>query len=163
GAGLSGQIALQHLPAASPVVPTAPSTASSQTALQDVAVGPGVAPWVSGRAGIPGSNEGGLTYSGQALRLDLRHAFLLTRHAAISLGLGGSALLARHTGEEKTSALCGGGGDLPALIGVRTTNDIYSFWFGPRGGFDILSCDVSVAPNSPDVNVSGKHFYGGLV
>jgi hypothetical protein len=156
GAGLSGQLALQRLPA----VPAA--VAANQSSLQDLAIAPGVAPWVSGRMGIVGSNEGGLTYSGHALRIDLRHAFTLGKGAALSVGLGGTAVIARRPGEDNANGVYGGGGDLPVLIGLRSTGDVYAFWFGPRAGFELLGGGVQLDQNSPVLEVAGRHFYGGL-
>jgi hypothetical protein len=155
GAGLSGQLAL--------VPSSTAATSPNQGSLQDLAVAPGVAPWVSGRAGIPGSNEGGLTYSGHALRVDARHAFELNRAVAISLGVGATAVLARRPGDSDASGVYGGGADVPLLIGVRSSSDIYAFWFGPRGGFDILSGGLQLGQSSPVLDVSARHFYGGLV
>jgi hypothetical protein len=156
GAGLSGQLALRPLPA------VAASVAQDQSSLEDLAIAPGVAPWVSGRVGIPYDNEGGLTYSGHALRLDLRHAFMFGKGAALSIGLGGTAVLARRPGEDDANGVYGGGGDLPILIGLRSTGDIYAFWFGPRVGFDILQGGIQQDPTSSALEVSGKHFYAGL-
>src|SRR6187549_3089463 len=53
--------------------------------------GPAVAPYAAARIGIPGTNEAGLSYSGHALRGDLRHAFEWD-HSALSAGLGISGL-----------------------------------------------------------------------
>ncbi len=156
GAGLSGQLALRPLPA------VAPAIAPDRGSLQDLAIAPGVAPWVSGRVGIVGSNEGGLTYSGHAVRLDLRHAFNFGNGAALSVGLGGTAVLARRPGEANANGVYGGGGDLPVLIGLRSRSDVYAFWFGPRAGFDILAGGIQLDETSPTLDVSAKHFYGGL-
>jgi hypothetical protein len=160
GAGVSGQVALLPL--------SAPAGASTQnpTSLQNLTVSPGVAPWAAGRIGFEGSNEAGLTYSGRTLRLDGRHAFLLGKgNVAISVGLGASALMAERPGSDQASGVFGGGADLPVLLGIRSTSDLYAFWFGPRGGFEILSgrtqiTDSSAMPTLYDV--SGKHFYAGL-
>jgi hypothetical protein len=170
GAGLSGQLALMHLPQ------VAGAVSPNQGSLQDLAVGPGVAPWVSGRVGIPGSNEGGLTYSGHALRLDFRHVFPITPGMAVSLGLGGTAIIARGPSSANAgtapdaSAVYGGGGDVPLLIGWRSASDLYSIWFGPRGGFDILGGSVPAGMTTTEGSdtitldsVSARHFYGGLV
>jgi len=166
GAGLSGQIALMHLPTLS-----SGAASPNQGSLQNLAVAPGVAPWVSGRAGIPGSNEGGLTYSGHALRLDFRHAFNITPAMAVSVGLGGTAIIARGPADANASAVpdasavYGGGGDVPILIGWRSASDLYSIWFGPRGGFDILGGSVPADMTTMTTldSVSARHFYGGLV
>jgi len=157
GAGLSGQLALKPLPQVSA------ATAPNQAELQDLAVAPGVAPWVAGRVGIPGSNEGGLTYTGHALRLDIRHAFLIGQNAALSVGLGGSAIIARRPGDGDADGVYGGGADLPVLIGFHTSSNIFACWFGPRGGFDILEGGVQLDENSLPLQVSARHYYGALV
>ena len=160
GAGLSGQLALQRLQAAPGL------SAQNEASLQNLAVGPGVAPWAAGRIGLAGSNEAGMTYSGRTLRLDARHAFLLGKgNVALSVGLGASALMAERPGSDQASGVFGGGADVPVLLGVRSTSGIYSFWFGPRAGFEILSgrvqlVDTSAMPTLYDV--AGKHFYAGL-
>jgi hypothetical protein len=154
GAGLSGQVAVR--PNAAP--------SQDQAVLQNLTVGPGIAPWAAGRAGLPYSNEAGLTYSGRALRLDARHAFSLGKSGAISLGLGATALMAHRPGVDRESAVLGGGADVPLLIGWRSTGGLYAFWFGPRGGFEIVSGGI-VVPNDlelPLYGVQGKHFFGGL-
>jgi hypothetical protein len=161
GAGLSGQLALQSLQAAA-----GPAT-QNQSSLQTLAVAPGVAPWAAGRIGFEGSYEGGITYSGRTLRLDGRHAFLLGKgNVALSVGLGASALMAERPGSsDQASGVFGGGADIPVLIGWRSASDLYSFWFGPRGGFEILSGRVQLADGSqmpPLYDVSGRHFYAGL-
>ncbi len=157
GAGLSGQLALKPLSQATA------ATAPLQGELQDLAVAPGVAPWVAARMGIPGSNEGGLTYSGHAVRLDIRHAFLIGQNAAVSVGLGGSAIIARRPGDGDADGVYGGGGDLPVLIGFRTSSNIFSCWFGPRGGFDILEGGIQLDENSAPLQLSARHYYAGLV
>ena len=163
GAGLSGQLALQQLH-----YPPAPANQPDVGSLQTLAVAPGVAPWVSGRMGLPGSNEGGLTYSGHALRLDARHAFALSKTAALSIGLGADAIIARRPDDASGSGVFGGGADIPLLIGFHSASDLYAFWFGPRGGFDILAGRLELGdptsttpPSTTDVNA--RHFYGSLV
>jgi hypothetical protein len=158
GAGLSGQVALEALHA--PV-----ATASKQSSVQDLAIGPGLAPWGAGRMGLASSNEAGLTYSGRDLRLDFRHAFVFGK-AALSVGLGASAIMAARPGDNNASGVYGGGADIPVLIGWRSAAGLYSFWFGPRGGFQILGGriqlgdDASAMPSIYDIH--GKHFYAGL-
>jgi hypothetical protein len=153
GGGLSGQLALE------PLHPSSAST-SQQGSLQDLAVGPGVAPWAAGRVGLIGSNEAGLTYAGRDVRADVRHAFTIGRLAALSVGLGASVVMAQRPSDATNTAVYGGGLDIPVLIGVRNSSDNYAFWFGPRGGFEILRGDVPLDPNIFDVQVT--HFYAGL-
>jgi hypothetical protein len=165
GAGLSGQIALKPLP---PATLPAGQEAQNDATLQDLGVAPGVAPWISGRMGLAGSNEVGLTYAGRSVRLDGRHAFSLGK-PTLSVGLGASAVMARRPGEGfDTSGVFGGGADVPVLLGLRSTSDIYSLWFGPRAGFEIVSGRLQLGPTGPEaaatqLEVSGRHFYGMLV
>src|SRR5262249_14255801 len=113
GAGLSGQVALMPLP-------TTTGTAANNAKLQQLTAAPGVAPWVGGRIGIQGDNEGGLTYSGRSLRLDGRHAFSLGA-PTLSVGLGLSAISAQRPGEGKDgSSVFGGGFDVPILFGAKS-------------------------------------------
>jgi hypothetical protein len=160
GAGLSGQLALAHLP-----TDKLPAEAQNRGTLQNMAVSPGIAPWGAARVGVPASNEAGLTYTGRSIRVDARHAFLLGKSAALSIGLGASGLLPVSPNGGNARGVWGGGGDLPVLIGVRSASDIVSFWFGPRGGFEILTGQVQLsdfAGNIPLFDVYGKHFYVGL-
>jgi hypothetical protein len=157
GAGVSGQLALKNLKGSS-----APS--NNAGSLQNLSVAPGVAPWGAGRLGFAGSNEAGLTYSGREFRVDGRHAFSLGRSKtspALSVGLGASAIVAQRI-SDTASAVYGGGADVPVLIGVRSTGDLYAVWFGPRAGFEILRGQLQFDKKSPLIDVSGRHFYGGL-
>jgi hypothetical protein len=154
GAGLSGELALQ------PLRPTTTPASQNVGPLQDLAVAPGVAPWAAGRVGLAGSNEAGLTYSGRAIRLDARHAFPIGK-AALSIGLGASAVMAQRPEDTDGGGVYGGGADVPVLLGVRSASDLYAFWFGPRAGFEILSGRLQPDPTSL-TDVQAKHFYAGL-
>jgi hypothetical protein len=158
GAGVSGQLALKPLPP-----PTQPGGQNAGS-LQDLAVAPGVAPWISGRMGLTGGNEAGLTYAGREIRVDARHAFTLGR-VTLSAGLGASAILARRPGDgSNASGVFGGGADVPLLIGVKSTSDIYALWFGPRAGFEIVSGRLQLGGDEASLfDVTARHFYGGLV
>lgn len=164
GAGLSGKLALS-----TPSLTTAdPAEAQSLLSLEDVAVAPGVAPWVAARAGLPGSNEGGVTYTGRSVRVDARHAFDLDG-AALSLGLGGSVLLRdRAGGDPDSSGVTGGGLDLPVLFGWTSQSEIYTIWVGPRGGFEVLTTRVQPSepaeePEEGFLDVDARHFHVGAV
>lgn len=141
GAGLSGQVVLQDLPATA--TPTAPDRPSLESQLQTRTIAPAIAPWVSARVGIVGSNEAGLTYSGRAVRLDGRHAFQLNKKntLALSLGLGGELLLVGRPqpGQQEPQSLLGGGVDVPFLFGWRSTAGLYSAWIGPRPGISFVN------------------------
>lgn len=112
-----------------------------------VTEGPAVAPYVSARVGIPGSNEAGLSYSGQALRADARHAFEW-EHSALSAGLG---ITGRGLGQSSLDLpgadldhAHGFGLDLPLLYGYRTDADLISVWAGVRGSVDQWSGNVAL-------------------
>jgi hypothetical protein len=159
GAGLSGQLALKPLPAE-----TTPG-AQNDAPLQQLGVAPGVAPWVSGRMGVEGDNDFGLTYSGRAIRVDGRHAFSLGR-PTLSIGLGASAIMARRPGDgNDVSGVFGGGADVPLLLGIKSASDLYSIWFGPRGGFEIMGGRLQIGSDAMPMtyDVHAKHFYGMLV
>jgi len=159
GAGLSGQLALKPLP------PEAMAGAQNDASLQQLGVAPGVAPWVSGRVGLAGDNDVGLTYAGRSIRLDGRHAFSLGR-PTLSIGLGASAIMARRPGDgNDVSGVFGGGADVPLLIGVKSASDLYAIWFGPRGGFEIMGGRLQLGPEgmATTYDVHAKHFYGMLV
>ena len=138
--------------------------------LEDFAVAPGVGPWGAGRVGIPGENEAGITYAGRSFRVDVRHAFPVG-DLHLSLGVGGSALVPRERGGgDDLGAVTGGGADVPILLGWVSDAELYSVWFGPRGGFEILTGSIVESEFLPggreDVKVpfSGKHFFvGGLL
>ncbi len=137
GAGLSGQPVLQNLPSAAGT-----DQNNLETQLQNKTIAPAVAPWISARVGIAGSNEAGLTYNGRAIRLDGRHSFQLNKKnsLALSAGLGGELLLiGRPTSTEKDPvSLLGGGFDVPLLFGWRSTAGLYSAWIGPRPGITFV-------------------------
>jgi hypothetical protein len=107
----------------------------------ELASAPGIAPVVAGRVGIEGDNEAGLTYSARSVRLDGRHAFDIAPFT-LSLGLGGSFILPKSLGDDEGS-IKGGGADIPAIVGWRSDADLYSVWFGPRVGFEVLDGQVS--------------------
>lgn len=160
GAGASGQLALRSV-----------GTENSDTVrLEQATVAPGVAPWVGGRAGIDGSNEAGLTYTGRAVRVDGRHAFEFG-DMALSAGAGASAIFPQRPGRgDDETRLYGGGIDVPLLFGVRTRSDFYALWIGPRAGFSIMGGSVRavdvVAPGEEEADArefDARHFHVGLV
>lgn len=166
GAGMSGRVAL--LPPDAPTGADAPEAIAGAAALEDLTVAPAIAPWVAGRIGFEGSNEAGLTYAGRAIRLDGRHAFALGT-PTLSVGLGGSVLVARRPGSSADErSVFGGGLDVPVIIGVTSTSDIYSLWGGVRGGFELLRGAIRGAPElGGDLPVeeafSGHHVHAGFV
>lgn len=132
-------------------VPGAPAgdARSTRGALIALAEGPAVAPFAAARVGIPGTNEAGLSYSGQALRGDFRHAFDWGS-SALSAGLG---VTGRGFGQSAVdppgtdlSGAHGLGVDLPILLGYRTDADLISVWGGLRASFDHWSGSVALDP-----------------
>ncbi|XXX75755.1 hypothetical protein WMF30_49705 [Sorangium sp. So ce134] len=176
GAGLSGDLIVAGATAppeagAGAAGGAAASDRAAQRKLSEIAVSPGVAPWASARVGIEGGNEAGLTYTGRALRLDGRHAFPLG-DAALSLGLGASALFAGAPGPsaEPTAErgdVYGAGIDVPLLLGFRSDADLYALWFGPRLGLELLGGEVRLPagsdPRGSLVDASGQHLRLGFV
>jgi len=139
GAGLSGQPVLRSLSAA-------PGTAeaNAEAVLETRMIAPALAPWVSARVGITGSNEAGLTYTGRAARLDGRHGFKLSKSLALSAGLGGEVILAgRRDAAGEPTLMAGGGVDVPVLFGWMSTGGLYSGWIGPRAGFRWIRGEVT--------------------
>src|SRR6185369_15024281 len=60
------------------------------------------------------------------------------------------------------SGVFGGGGDVPLLIGVKSASDLYSIWFGPRGGFEVMGGRLQLGQDSV-FDVQARHYYGMLV
>jgi hypothetical protein len=160
GAGFSGNV---------PIPPSeTPENDIVLRSLEEAAVAPGLAPWVGGRYGIDGDFDAGIIYSGRAIRLDARRAFVIGE-PALSVGLGLSGLLPRR--DDDLGLRVGGfGGDVPLLIGVRSRADVYALWLGVRGGAELLRGERESVPDptQPDVllveAVDGWHAYaGGLI
>jgi hypothetical protein len=167
GAGMSDRFVLgaekRALDEAQLRAPGAPLPANdpgyTRGLLVAVAEGPALAPWVSARVGIPGSNEGGLSYTGQALRADGRHAFEWD-NSALSLGLG---LTGRGFGQSALdlpgadlSHASGVGLDLPLLFGYHTDADLISIWAGLRGAYDHWSGKVTLDSDAPFTLSAGR-------
>jgi len=132
-------------------------------------VAPGVAPYVSGRAGVGSHFELGLTYSGRAARFDARRSFE-SGGLALSLGVGASYLF---YGDEDAAALPnvdlsatqGFGADVPVLVGWQSAARLVMVWAGVRGGFDhvgIADTNPTQFPQMPTLaELSATRFYGG--
>ncbi|MEO7033850.1 MAG: hypothetical protein ABI335_08525 [Polyangiaceae bacterium] len=174
GAGMSDRLVLgDEKHALSDVEGRAPNAASPPTndprytrgVLVALAEGPAVAPWVNARVGLPGSNEAGLSYTGQALRLDARHAFEWDQ-SALSLGLGltgrgfgQSALDLPGTDLDRAN---GFGLDVPILFGYHTDAELISVWAGARAEYDRWSGSVTLDANSTFA-LSAQRFAAGPV
>jgi hypothetical protein len=134
-----------------------------QGALAELAMAPGVAPYVAARAGLGNHNEVGLTYTARSLRLDARHAFEWPS-LAVSVGLAGIGALPRVVDRPKDGLdEAGGAGlrtmdvessrgyglELPLLFGYRSSADVVKLWAGLRAGFERDSYYVTIV-EAPD-------------
>ncbi|HEY3665004.1 MAG TPA: hypothetical protein VGL19_03345, partial [Polyangiaceae bacterium] len=160
GAGMSDRLLLgseqRALGDAQRRAPGAPLPAGdpayTRGVLVAVAEGPALAPWASARVGIPGSNEAGLSFTGQALRLDARHAFQ-SQNSAWSVGLGltdrgfGQSALELPGTDLKHPG--GVGLDLPLLFGYHTDAELISIWAGARAAYDHWSGAVTLDAAAP--------------
>ncbi len=130
-----------------------------------VAEGPALAPWASARVGITGSNEAGLSFTGDAIRADARHAFDWGETAfsagvgVTGRGLGHSALELPGTDLNRVN---GYGVDVPLLYGYRTDADLISIWAGLRGALDHWSGKVAL-DDMGDANLSATRLSLGPV
>jgi len=142
-------------------------------ALVAAAINPGIAPVVAARVGIGAQAEGGLTYTGRGVRIDLRRAFLFGEdHAfALSLGAGGSAALyGRLQGSPlpgvNLSDLRGWGADVPILLGYEAQGGLYMVWIGARAGWEhdtigALTTEGGPGLGVPPIGLSADRFWGG--
>lgn len=130
-----------------------------------VVEGPALAPWASARIGITGSNEAGLSYSGDTVRADARHSFDWGE-TAFSAGLGVSGHGLGHSALDLPGAdlnrVNGFGLDLPLLYGYRTDADLISVWAGVRGALDHWSGKVNLDANG-EANLGATRFSLGPV
>lgn len=163
----------RDIAAKDPNAPGAPGTNPdyAKGALVAAAVAPGLAPFVAARVGVGSQFEGGLGYTGRAVRADMRRSFD-DAHWSLSLGLGASAALyGRQQGTELAnvdlSALHGYGADVPVIAGWESSGGIYMAWFGVRGGFehDVLEAVTSEPKNTtlgtPPIHLDATRFWGG--
>ncbi len=129
--------------------------------LESWSVGPGVSPWVSARTGLGNGFEGGVGASARSIRLDGRKSFE-RGSAALSIGLGVSAIMAERPGDEpNNSGVFGGGFDVPVLLGWHSSADLYALWIGPRLGGELVG--GGIAADGEGVEVSGRHLWFGGV
>jgi hypothetical protein len=140
--------------------PTGPGDVTfAKGAVALAAVAPGIAPVAGARVGLGDGFEGGLTYTGHAVRADARRAFPLSSAWALSLGVGGSAVLYGR-GQEADAALPdvdlgglhGWGADAPLLLGYQSDGDLYMFWIGARGGWEHVA--IGDLPGEPGTTPS---------
>jgi hypothetical protein len=156
------EAAMQPAP---PGAPPGKDPRAANGAVVALAEGPRVAPFAAARVGVPGSNEAGLSYSGQAVRGDFRHAFDWGAYA-LSTGLGVTGRFG-HTSADlppdtDLSGAHGLGLDLPILFGYRSDADLISVWGGVRGSFDHWSGSVSLDPN-PAFDLNARRWSVGPI
>lgn len=138
-------------------------SAYAQGALVAASIAPGLAPVVAARVGLGQGFEGGVAYSGRAVRADVRRSFDLSLHWALSAGAGGTAAVAgRQQGialpNVDVAALHGWGADVPLLVGYESDGQLYSVWLGARAGWEHV--DISAAGAGP-ATLSATRFWGG--
>lgn len=150
--------------------PTDPTYAKG--ALIAAAVAPGLAPFASGRFGVGSRFEAGLTYTGRAVRADVRRSF---DYGDVSLSVGGGVSYIFHGDQGEASlpyvdvsSIEGYGADVPVLIGWQSAARLLMVWGGVRGGFDrigIGDTNPSQFPVTPTMSSPGElsatRFYGG--
>jgi len=193
GVGASGQFVFGggessvdrvSVPPGSPVASSNAERVYLEGAVSRAALAPGVAPWAGARAGLGGSNEGGLTYTGRAARIDARHAFG-DDTVAVSLGVGASAVLmhpgsnsdlpppgsavpaGRFSGRSDDIAATGWGFDVPVIVGWRSSASIVEAWAGVRAGVERVAGDLetqsSVGAQGRASVTAFRKYGGGLV
>jgi hypothetical protein len=145
--------------------PTPGDARYTRGVLVALAEGPALAPWAAARVGIAGSNEAGLSFTGQAARADARHAFDWGS-TAFSAGLGVTARGFGHSPLElpgtDLNRVNGFGVDVPLLFGYRTDADLISVWGGLRGAYDHWSGKVELDA-SADSTLSAARISAGPV
>jgi hypothetical protein len=164
-AGFSGTIAVGSVAralrdATSEEEPNASSPPGSDAtyakgALVAASVAPGLAPFVAARVGLGAQLEGGLTYTGRAVRADVRRSFELARNWSLGAGIGGSAALSGHGDGAglpgvDLGALHGWGADVPVLVGYESDAGLYTAWLGARAGWEHVSIGPLPAPPGTD-------------
>jgi len=142
-------------------------------ALVAASIGPGIAPFGAARVGVGAQVEGGLTYTGRALRVDLRRSFDLSPHWALSVGAAGSAALYGHQNgvllpNVDLGELHGWGADVPVLLGFRSEGDLYMLWLGARAGWEHVDISEVSSQSTPTLGeaplgLSATRFWGGGV
>ena len=144
------------------VVSDRPTETYTRGALAAAAMAPGVSPLVSGRVGLGYDAEGGLAYTGRAVRIDGRWA-LEGEAVALSFGAGGSALLSRRGASPDAQiaglnldATTGWGIDVPVVFGWRSAAEVVWWWTGVRGGYERLRGDVGYEGPAPALPIDGE-------
>jgi hypothetical protein len=133
-------------------------------ALVTATIAPGLAPWVSARAGLGEGFEAGLATSGRSVRLDLRRSVDATPHWAVAAGVGASAVLTgRGDGTSwpliDLSSERGWGVDVPVLVGYESDGRLYAVWLGARAGAEHIDATAAAGGGG----LSATRVWGGGV
>lgn len=160
-----------------PQAPGAPGSnpAYAKGALVAAAAAPGLAPFIGARVGVGDAFEGGLAYTGRALRADMRRSFDKEKWS-LSVGLGlTAALYGVRSGSGAAlpnvdlGSLHGYGFDVPVLVGWESDGGLYKVWGGARGGFERdvvekLSTEPRAASLGGDpLRLDADRFWAGAV
>lgn len=129
------------------------ATSYRRGALVAASYAPGLSPWVGARAGLGYQLEAGLTYTGRAMRIDLRRSFTLTKKITFSAGAGALRAIGRRgDGESRDlsgldlAGLRGLGVDVPLLVGWSSDSDLVRLYGGVRAGHEVVDGDIGVGP-----------------
>lgn len=174
GAGLTGTFTAGGTRSAIADAGSTPADtgAYAQGAAAIAGIKPGVAPWLGARVGLAPAAEAGITYTGRGARVDGRYAIISRDRWALSVGVGGSFVLPRVSGDAsdqlqglRLDGERGWGGDVPILIGWRSDSEVVSLWAGPRAGYERLTGTVSLGAVSPAPtgDLTLDHWYAGGV
>ena len=132
---------------------------------------PGVAPFLSARAGIAEDWEAGIAYSGRSARVDGRYA-IQERHLALSGGLA-LELVVAHPSEESDngapsspalrgvdpSGVSGWAVSVPLMVGYRSDAELVQLWGGVRGRYERASGEILLAvEQDPSADLSAHGF-----
>lgn len=131
---------------------------------------PGLFPWVNARLGLGSGNEAGLSYTGERIRLNARHA-MSRGGTTMSLGLALMTRVPRQSTSDTgrstlgfsepisgldTSQFHAVGADLPLLFGWRSSADVVRAWVGIRPsyerGYGSISTLSQVTSSTADVH-----------
>ena len=171
--GEPGDVALRaRQPVASVGSEPGPAPATSDVARATavlMTMSPAVAPWVNARIGLRGDNEAGLTYSGRAIRADVRHVFY-DGSLAYSVGAGASWVAGIPNDVPPGAADLrldwrSAGVDVPLVVGWRSIAGIVKAWAGARGGLERVAGDVLLATptGSSSTSMELRRWYAGAL
>ena len=140
-------------------------------ALVEAVLAPGIAPYISARAGIGHGAEGGITYTGRGGRVDVRITKDQRNGVTYSAGVGVSAAFyGTQQGETLPavvlSQIHGYGADIPLLVGWSSASQVYQVWAGARAGFehdtiDDLTSEPGSNIGAEPIRLTGTRYSAG--